>query len=441
MAAHYSEIELTKNIGRHVRLRRLLRAPITLLLLSLIACASSAVARPPTAAAQSFVADFDRLLRLIDHAYIYRTDSGCDTALLREQLRPHALAATSFKETLPVLERAVECLHDNHATFNTNLDSSTRLVPSDLQVWAQWQDAHAVVTQVRHASAAWSAGIRRGDVIEAIDAVPVATAIERRMPCCIRADIAINHARQWALLELLAGRHDQAINLSLSRSRITRQVSFDPRIAESSQNNALQNVAWKRYPDGTGYIAINNLGDTDTIAAFDAALVALRDTTELYLDLRNTPGGGDTEVAEPIMGRLIDRKQPYQRIEPMHRKPWLRSVAPRGPWHYTRPLTVLVSRWTGSMGEGMAIGLDAMHRARICGSRMAGLNGSVFDHTLPVADIVVRLPGERLSHLDGTPREAFLPPVLVEDAEAESAADGEAWISSSIAACRGTSAQ
>lgn len=440
-ADHHSKAALTKNTRRNLPLRRLARSSIVLLLCSLIANISFAATPAHTPPVKPYVDDFDRLLRLIDHDYIYLADSGCDTRLLRERLRPAALAATSAKELLPVLERAVECLHDDHATFNTNLDSSNRLVPSGLQVWAQWQDAHAVVTQVRHASAAWAAGIRHGDAIEAIDGTPVAAAIERRLPCCIRGDHAIEHARQWALLALLAGRHDQAINLSLSRSGTTRQVSFDPRMAEAAQDTALRNVTWKRNPDGTGYMAINNLGDTDTVAAFDAALLALRDSTELFLDLRNTPGGGNTEVAEPIMGRLIDRKLPYQRIEPMRRNPWLRSVAPRGPWQYTRPLTVLVSRWTGSMGEGMAIGLDAMHRARICGSRMAGLNGSVFDHALPISDISVRLPGERLSHLDGTPREAFQPPVLVEDAESETAAGGEEWISSSIAACRGKSAQ
>ena len=91
------------------------------------------------------------------------------------------------------------------------------------------------------------------------------------------------------------------------------------------------------------------------------------------------------------------------------------------------------------MGEGMAIGLDAMQRARVCGSRMAGLNGSVFDHTLPATGIIVRLPGERLSHLDGTPREAFLPPILVEDAEAETATGEQEWIERSISACGGGS--
>ncbi|MCA1714398.1 MAG: hypothetical protein LC715_04515, partial [Gammaproteobacteria bacterium] len=408
------------------------------LLLALLTCAACATTTPQAVpAAQSYVADFDRLLWLIDHKYAYRADSGCDTQLLRQRLRPHALSANSQKQMLPVLERALECLHDMHAHFNANLDSSTRLIPSGLQAWAEWQGNRAVIIQVRHASAAWRAGIRRGDIIEAIGAVPTLAAIEQRLPCCIRGEAAARHARQWTLLALLAGRHDQSVDLLLARAGMTRQVTFNPKEADPGQSD-LQNVEWIRNPDGSGYIAINNLGDADTIAAFDAALSALRDTTELFLDLRNTPAGGNTDIAEPILGRFIDRSQPYQRIEPMHGKPWLREVAPRGPWPYTRPLTVLVSRWTGSMGEGMAIGLDAMHRARVCGSRMAGLNGSVSDHGLPASGIAARLPSERLSHLDGTPREVFVPPLLVEDAEAETAGDGgQVWIANSIAACRG----
>lgn len=415
------------------------RQPVVALLLALLACAACTATTPRAAPApQAYVADFDRLLWLIDHDYAYRADSGCDTRRLRERLRPHALSAGSQRQVLPVLERALECLHDMHAHFNANLDSSTRLIPSGLQAWAEWQGNLAVITQVRHASAAWRAGIRRGDIIEAIGAVPTPVAIEQRFPCCVRGEAAARHARQWTLLALLAGRHDQSVDLSLSRAGVTRQVSFNPEEADPGQSN-LRNVEWMRNADGSGYIAINNLGDTDTVAAFDAALSALRDTTALFLDLRNTPGGGNTGIAEPILGRFIDRRQPYQRIEPLDGKPWLREVAPRGPWQYTRPLTVLVSRWTGSMGEGMAIGLDAMQRARICGSRMAGLNGAVFDHALAASGIVVRLPGERLSHPDGTPREAFVPPLLVEDAEAGIAGDdGHAWISGSIAACRGT---
>jgi carboxyl-terminal processing protease len=404
----------------------------------LLVCAGCGGRSAPPASAPKppLIADFDRLVELIDHEYIYRAASGCDSGELRGQLRKRALAAASRDQLLPVLERALECVHDHHATFNTNLETSTRLVPTGLQVWAAWTDREAVVTQVRHDSAAWHAGVRRGDVIVTIDDMPTDDAVEHRLPCCIRGERARRAAREWALLALLAGRHDQQNHLTLWRHGVPRVVRFGEHVEGRADDGALANVMWQRNPDGSGYISVNNLGDTESVAAFDAALAALRDASELFLDLRNTPSGGTTDVAEPILGRFIDREQPYQRIEPMRGDAWVRRVAPRGPWQFTRPVTVLVSRWTGSMGEGMAIGLDAMRRARVCGSRMAGLQGSVFDHALPATGIVVRLPGERLSHVDGTPREQFVPPVVVEDAESEGAVGDAAWIASSIAACR-----
>jgi hypothetical protein len=39
----------------------------------------------------------------------------------------------------------------------------------------------------------------------------------------------------------------------------------------------------------------------------------------------------------------------------------------------------------------------------------AGLRGAVYDQRLPHSGLVLKLPAERLSHVNGTPREAFLP--------------------------------
>lgn len=77
-------------------------------------------------------------------------------------------------------------------------------------------------------------------------------------------------------------------------------------------------------------------------------------------------------------------------------------------------MVVLVNHWTASMGEGIAIGLDGMKRATIVGTRMAGLNGGVFNLELPGTKISVSYPGERLNHINGAPREDFNPPVFVD---------------------------
>ena len=118
---------------------------------------------------------------------------------------------------------------------------------------------------------------------------------------------------------------------------------------------------------GIGYIRFNDsLGDDATVAAFDRALHELRQTRGLVIDLRNTASGGNTSVARGILGRFVQQEQPYQKhVLPSEeretgvRRSWLELVSPRGEFTYSQPVVVLVNRWTGSMGEGLAIGFDA----------------------------------------------------------------------------------
>jgi carboxyl-terminal processing protease len=121
------------------------------------------------------------------------------------------------------------------------------------------------------------------------------------------------------------------------------------------------------------------------------------------------------------MGRLIETMLPYQRHRIPHygqsdvERNWIELVAPRGPFTYTAPVVVLVNHWTGSMGEGMAIGLDAMRRAKVVGTPMAHLAGAVSDLKLPQTGIDLAFATEQLYHVNGTPRQVWLPPVLLKD--------------------------
>lgn len=60
------------------------------------------------------------------------------------------------------------------------------------------------------------------------------------------------------------------------------------------------------------------------------------------------------------------------------------------------------------MGEGLAIGFDAIG-ARVEGSRMAGLLGAIYEYKLDKSGVVIKFPVERLFHVNGTPREQFVP--------------------------------
>jgi carboxyl-terminal processing protease len=175
----------------------------------------------------------------------------------------------------------------------------------------------------------------------------------------------------------------------------------------------LPKLEWKMLPQQIGYIKINDLIAAEIVPQFDSALKKVQESRGLILDLRDIPRGGNTDVAEPILGRLIERRMGYQQVIARNGSQYVKEVSPRGDWTYKKPIVVLVNHWTASMGEGMAIGLDGMHRATIVGTSMAGLNGGIFNLELPHTKIGVSYAGERLNHLNGTPRETFVPPVLV----------------------------
>ena len=231
----------------------------------------------------------------------------------------------------------------------------------------------------------------------------------------------------WALRTLLAGRHGASVRLEVETESGRVGAAFVPGQWDRPETP----LTARRLGEGIGYVRLHDsLGQDALIRAWDAALERFKETDGLILDLRDTPGGGDTIVARPLLGRLVSSALAYQRHElpdPSRpggsRRTWTEEVKPRGPFTNDKPMAALVGRWTGSMGEGVAIALDGMKRASVFGSPMAGLRGAIETRTLKHTKIPVRVPAERLYHVDGTPREAFLPPFPAEAGQGDAVLD------------------
>jgi carboxyl-terminal processing protease len=225
-------------------------------------------------------------------------------------------------------------------------------------------------------------------------------------------------ARDWALRSVLAGVHGVPRVLQLQVGQKSREFTL-PAADQSFRGN--EPISYSEIRPGIGYILLNDsLGNDATVPAFDAALAALRATHGLIIDLRDTASGGNSSVARGMLGRFVDRDMPYQKhILPSEeretgiRRSWLELVSPRGPFRYEHPVVVLVNRWTGSMGEGLAIGFDATGSARVVGTEMARLVGATYTLELPKTGIRANVPAERLQHVNGTPREQFRPAAYV----------------------------
>jgi C-terminal processing protease CtpA/Prc len=395
-----------------------------------VTCAVLLITTPRPHLAQ--VVALDALWRYVAENYAYLDQKALAWSSIPQLYADDLTAIRTTQDFVGVLERIVEELYDHHAHLTTNTATSPRLVPSGADIWAVWENGQARVLEVRAGSDAERAGIRAGAGVVTINGVPIATAIDVRVGRALsRPDDA---ARSWALRMLLAGRRNQPRVIGFTRNALSMSVELPLREQQSARDGRL---AFRTLQGNRGYIRMHDsLGDSAVIADFDKALAALRRTSALILDLRDTPGGGNSTVARAILGRFVNRERPYQKhvlpsVAPDTgiARSWLELVTPRGPFQYERPVAVLVNHWTGSMGEGLAIGFDATRAGVVVGTPMAGLLGATYRFELPHSRIGVNVPVEQLFHVDGTPRERFVPPIAVDPS---APATDDAWIAKAL---------
>jgi C-terminal processing protease CtpA/Prc len=370
--------------------------------------------------------DFEVAIKEIAETYAYFDGKATRWNDVAALYAADVRGVKSRDDFIAVLERVVDEAYDPHMQLTVNLGRSPRLVPSGTDLWAEWRDGRATITQVRGNSDAERAGLRYGVVVVAIDGVPIEKALEARLGRSYAHSVA--GAREWALRAVLAGRHDTPRRLQILERDVTRTVEL-PAADQFAGSRAPLDASEIR--PGIGYIRLNDsLGNIALVAAFDRTLDGFRQARGLIIDLRDTPSGGNSSVARGILGRFVEHEQAYQKhVLPSEerdtgvRRSWLELVSPRGAFVYSRPVAVLVSRWTGSMGEGLAIGFDATKAGKVVGTAMAGLVGATTRVTLPRTGIGINVPTERLYHVNGTPRETFQPTVLVDVAPTGSGQD------------------
>ena len=369
----------------------------------LLALSSVASAQEP---AVDYAGDAKALDKIVVDNYAYEDHWPGGELPDSPQLAAERTAVHDHDSLLHYAENRIASLADHHAITGSSFKDSWAIIPTYADLWIVRRGKDYVIEAVREGSPASKSGIVAGDRLVAVGGASTERAVQafwRPTGLTVTAERADYGARVLA-----AGRRDRPRDLTISHDGTTRRLSL-PNLYEDQPDRPPLTISGKT-------VRFNNsLGDQGTIDAFDKAMAALPRDARVVLDFTNTPSGGNTSVARAIMGWFVDRPRNYQ----IHRLPaeeretgiprqWVEQVLPRTGKHHAVLPVVRVGRWTGSMGEGLAIGFAGLG-ARVEGTRMAQLKGAVYDFALPSSGLTVKLPAERLYSVDGRAREDFIP--------------------------------
>lgn len=363
--------------------------------------------------------DFEFYVKTIRDNYAYFDRQQTNWEKVKSIYQPSIDTCTSRNSFINILEKTLNELYNGHNFLNTNTNQSNRLIHSGSDLKIVFKKEEFIIDEVRPGFNSDLCGLKKGMQIIRFNGIPIKEAIQPFLPKSF-----LNYGTrvlEYAVNMLLAGTHHSNRKITTLANGISQDF-FPDNIPNKTESNYASVLEWKKLGNHIGYIKINNsLGNDELIRTFDTALNSLFDTDGLIFDLRETPSGGTSVIARALMGRFIAKEFPYQKHlyiaeerETGIKRITVEWVSPRQKI-YAKQLVVLVGNWTGSMGEGMAVGLDAMERATIIGTQMAGLLGEIFTFQTPELKIPFSFPCVQLQTVKGLPREDFLPAIQVKE--------------------------
>lgn len=388
---------------------------------------------------EEYKQDFNYFWTSINDEYCYFNKKQTDWEKVKQLYSPMIDTVKSRNAFVAVLENTLYELYDHHCNFNTNTDVSRRLVPTSTDVWAEYINGKPLISEVRKNSGAEACGIEAGMEIVSVNDIPIEIAVNSFLPQCLKQPDT--EAKSFALRLLLAGNHIQPRKFSLKYKNKLSDYYPDKSGLQLEHINYPNKVETRMY-DGIGYIRINNcLFDNDLVNAFDSVMLDMNKSKALILDLRETPSGGNSTIARAILGWFIKQEKFYQKHEYYAeekmfgiKRSWEEIVSPRKNKYYGKPLVILVNHWTGSIAEGITIGFDAFHQPniKIIGTTMARLNGAVYSYEMPNTKIHFSFTAERLYHINGLPRELYVPQLFIDLIKMKTVAGKDIFLSTAI---------
>ena len=342
-----------------------------------------------TATVEGRLAVFDDAWETIQQRYYDPKYHGVDWQAKRAAFRPAAARAAGTYELYEVLRQMIASLKDAHTRVYSPDEKFDWWSPRYITVGVAVREVEgtATVLHVEANSAAARTDVRPGDIVVAVDDLPIKEFVARRLAAAGLSNDS--DSRYRVVSTLFDGPAGGNVKISWTNN-------------DGKQKSAVLQRYWNQRQLGFNNqrkdkIAILRLDAFTQSVAFDFAksLPAVLEGAEgIVLDLRSN-GGGDAEAMADIaslfledginLGKFADRSGAAFELQTFSKRLW------RFPqFSMTKlPLVVLTSEGTSSAAEILVATLKTRGRARVVGARTCGCVLAIRNrHALPDGGIL-----------------------------------------------------
>lgn len=142
--------------------------------------------------------------------------------------------------------------------------------------------------------------------------------------------------------------------------------------------------------DSVGYFHFCGFqGVSQSAAVVDEILEKFKDCQGIVIDIRNN-FGGDDQVGKAIAGRFADKKRLYMTTQIRNgeshdafSEPKYFYAEPAGPRQFTKPIVVLIHRYSVSAADNFALAMRTLPHATLVGEATSGCQADARGDKLP----------------------------------------------------------
>jgi carboxyl-terminal processing protease len=389
----------------------------TIVLLLLVGALSSASAQEAAPAPRRvlYAAAWDSAVAAISRTWVDTAFISARWVPAARAARDSAIAAPNDREFRALMRGLIARIPASHFYLlpapdpalesETSSDASPGTAGLTLRLTDVSGKPQVVVSHVQTKGAAARAGIRPGDIVRRIDGREMSRGL-RALPARDEPGGTVARARLVAAANaLVAGaagdvRTFQLVRGGRAAAPVTRRVTLDTETRPLRRFGNLPpmavDVSSRAEPLGQGAAAVVRFDAflPALMPAIDDALFAARSCSALILDLRGNPGGLVGMIGG-IAGHLLP--SPDTLAVMTMRESALRLVANPRTVHrdgtptpvFDGPVLILMDEASASASEILAGALQALGRARLVGTRSAGMSLPAHMRRLPTGDVLV----------------------------------------------------